>query len=122
MLTAILSRQRQKAALSGNTAGSNNIALGANAGINVGAASNVICIGTDGVNADNSCFIGKIFGATSSGGIPVLINSDGRLGTVPSSRRFKDEVKPMAQASEALFALKPVTFRYKKKLDPAGTA
>ena len=38
-----------------------------------------------------------------------------------SSARFKDEIKPMGKASEALFALKPVTFRYKKEIDPAGT-
>jgi hypothetical protein len=30
-----------------------------------------------------------------------------------SSRRFKEEIKPMERASEALFALKPVTFHYK---------
>ena len=41
-----------------------------------------------------------------------------RLGTSTSSQRFKDEIKPMDKASEALFALKPVTFRYKKEIDP----
>jgi uncharacterized coiled-coil protein SlyX len=43
------------------------------------------------------------------------------LGTVTSSKRFKDEIKPMDEASEALYSLKPVTFRYKKEIDPAGT-
>ena len=49
-----------------------------------------------------------------------MVNSDGRLGTTTSSRRFKDEIKPMSKASEALFALKPGTFRYKKELDSEG--
>jgi hypothetical protein len=109
-------------ALASNTTGNFNIALGSNAGVNVTTASSVICIGTSvfGANVSNSCYIGKIFGATSSGGTAVFINSDGKLGTVTSSRRFKEEIKPMERASEALFALKPVTFRYKKGIDPQG--
>jgi hypothetical protein len=108
-------------ALDNNTTGFANIALGYNAGINVTTANNVICIGADGNNVDNACYIGQIFGATSLNGTAVFINSNGRLGTMTSSARFKDEIKPMEQASEALFALKPVTFRYKKDIDPAGT-
>jgi hypothetical protein len=108
-------------ALGGSTSGSHNIGMGDGAGVNVTSASNVICIGADGNNVDNACYIGQIFGATSSGGTAVFVNSNGRLGTITSSRRFKEEIKPMEQASEALFALKPVTFRYKKELDPAGT-
>ena len=107
-------------ALSANTTGSGNIALGIGAGFNVTTANSVICIGADGQNVSNSCYIGNIFGATSSGGAAVLVNSSGKLGTMTSSRRFKEEIKPMDQASEALFALKPVTFRYKKEIDPAG--
>jgi predicted ribosome quality control (RQC) complex YloA/Tae2 family protein len=49
------------------------------------------------------------------------VNASGKLGTVASSARFKDEIKPMAEASEAILALKPVTFRYKKELDPDRT-
>jgi len=105
-------------ALSNNTTGSQNTALGQGAGSGVTAANNVICIGADGANASNSCYIGNIFGQTSSGGTAVFINSDGKLGTTTSSRRFKEEIKPMERASEALFALKPVTFRYKKGIDP----
>src|SRR5205823_7902535 len=74
------------------------------------------------LNVSDSCFIGNIFGATSSGGIGVFINSAGQLGTATSSRRFKDEIKPMAEASDALFALRPVTFRYKKEIDPQRIA
>ena len=101
---------------------SDNIALGAGAGANVTTASHVICIGTDGNNLDNGCYIGQIFGATSSSGTAVFINSNGKLGTVQSSRRFKEEIKPMDEASEAILALQPVMFRYKKEFDPAGTA
>jgi hypothetical protein len=107
-------------ALDGNTTGGNNIALGRFAGMNVTTADNVICIGSDGMNENNSCFIGNIFNATSSGGTAVFINTDGRLGTITSSQRFKESIKPIEQASEALYALKPVTFHYKKEIDPAG--
>ena len=55
-----------------------------------------------------------------AGGVGVIIDSDGHLGTVVSSERFKDEIKPMDKASEAILALKPVTFRYKHELDPEG--
>jgi hypothetical protein len=106
--------------LANNTTGSSNIALGLEAGFHVTTADNVICIGEFGENVSNSCYIGQIFGATSSGGTAVFINSDGRLGTTTSSRRFKEEIKPMERASEALFALKPVTFRYKKAIDQQG--
>ena len=108
-------------ALENNTSGVGNIALGVGAGGSVTTANNVICIGAFGNNVDNSCYIGNIFGSTSSNGVAVLVNSNGRLGTMTSSARFKDEIKPMDHASEALFALKPVGFRYKKDIDPAGT-
>ncbi len=85
-------------------------------------ANNVICIGHEGQNLSNSCYIGNIFEATSSGGTAVFINSDGRLGTITSSRRFKEKIQLMGRASEALLALKPVTFRYKKEIDPGGTS
>ena len=111
-------------ALLNNTTGSENIALGDGAGQAVSTASNVICIGAgvQGENVNNSCYIGQIFNATAVAGIGVFINSNGKLGTSTSSRRFKEEIKPMDKASEALFALKPVTFRYKKDIDPAGTS
>jgi len=69
---------------------------------------------------DNSCYIGNIFGSTSVNGVAVLVNSNGRLGTMTSSARYKNEIKPMAKESEALFSLTPVTFRYKKEIDSAG--
>jgi hypothetical protein len=56
-------------------------------------------------------------GRTSPRGTPVFINANGQLGTVTSSARFKDGIKPMERASEAIFALKPVIFHYKKEID-----
>ena len=108
-------------ALGNNISGNNNIVLGNVAGSGVTTANDVICIGAGGENVDSSCYIGGIFNATSSGGTAVFINSSGKLGTITSSQRFKEHIKPMEQASEALFALKPVNFHYKKEIDPQGT-
>jgi hypothetical protein len=52
--------------------------------------------------------------------VGVIIDTKGRLGTVVSSERYKDAIKPMDKASEAILALKPVTFRYRHELDPSG--
>jgi hypothetical protein len=118
-------------ALSGFTSGSNNIALGAGAGDNLNTGdnniyienvgdsheSNTIRIGTQGTQTIT--FIAGISGASVTG-IPVVINGNGRLGLRPSSQRFKTQVKSMDKASEAILALKPVTFRYKHELDPKG--
>ena len=71
---------------------------------------------------DDSCYIGNIFGSASTNGVAVLVNSNGRLGTMTSSARFKDEIKRMDKASEAILALRPVSFRYKKEIDPARTS
>ena len=109
-------------ALLNSATGNGNIALGAFAGQFVTDASDVIAIGADGENVSGTCYIGNIFGVTSSMGSGVFINSLGKLGTMTSSRRFKDNIKPMDQASEALFGLKPITFRYKKEIDPARTS
>jgi Chaperone of endosialidase len=101
-------------ALSSNTTGSNNTALGFNAGSSVTTASNVIAIGTEGANVDNTCFIGNIRDvAVNASGVPVVIDLNNQLGTIVSSRRFKKEIKSMDKVSEAILALKPVTFHYK---------
>ena len=102
-------------ALSLNTSGNNNIAFGFNAGNGVSTASNVISIGNTGSNISSSCFIGNIRGVTTAqnDAVPVLIDSHGQLGTMSSSARFKKDIKPMEDASEAVLALKPVTFHYK---------
>jgi Chaperone of endosialidase len=112
-------------ALANNTTGNSNTALGSGAGINqtTGSGNVYIGSGTPGITGEsNACYIASIFGQTSANGIPVLINSNNKLGTTTSSKRFKQEIKPMDKASEALFSLKPVAFRYKKQLDPAGTS
>jgi hypothetical protein len=109
-------------ALINNVTGSSNVALGMSAGGNVSTADHVICIGALGANISNSCYIDNIFNATSSGGIAVFVNQNGRLGTMTSSRRFKDNIIPMDQASDGLYALHPVTFRYKKGIDPEGSS
>jgi uncharacterized coiled-coil protein SlyX len=66
------------------------------------------------------CYIGSIFGQTNNLGSPVYVDANNKLGTLTSSKRFKENIEPMDEASDALFALKPVTFRYKKEIDPAG--
>ena len=120
-------------ALGNNTTGNNNIALGYSAGYFIGSGSNNIEIGNQGVPNDSAHIrigtkgvqlhttIAGIYEVTAADGIPVVVNSNGRLGTCPSSGRFKDGIKAMDGASEAILALKPVTFRYKHELDPAGT-
>ncbi|PYJ45646.1 MAG: hypothetical protein DME85_12975 [Verrucomicrobia bacterium] len=111
-------------ALNSNTTGSDNTAIGFSSGFAVTTANNVICIGARvaGANVSNTCYIGSIFGQTSSAGTAVFINSDGKLGTTTSSKRFKEGIKPMDKTSESLFSLKPVSFRYKKEIDPASTS
>jgi trimeric autotransporter adhesin len=112
-------------ALVNNTTGSNNTAVGLSAGMNATTGSNNVYIGAGmaGVAGEsNACYIASIFGQTSADGVAVLINSNNKLGTATSSKRFKDDIKPMDKASEALFALKPVSFRYKKEIDSAGTS
>jgi Chaperone of endosialidase len=109
-------------ALGANTTGSFNIALGNAAGSGVSTADDVICIRAVGADISHSCYIGNIFNQSSLSGLPVFVNSDGKLGTIISSRRFKQDIKPMDKASEAILALQPVTFRYKKDFDPTGIA
>jgi Chaperone of endosialidase len=117
--------------------GNNNIALGASAGMNLTSGSYNIDIGNPGVagesstirigNSDfnnggtqTSTFIAGISGVTISGGAAVFINSSGQLGTITSSRRFKDDIQTMGASSESLLALRPVTFRYKPEIDSKG--
>jgi hypothetical protein len=129
-------------ALVASTIGSNNVAVGNQAGVNITTGSDNICIGFGaGLNiitgsnnisigdsssgdADDTIRIGRagvqtktvvagIFGAVVPGGTAVVINSEGQLGTNTSSAHFKDKIKPMHKASEAILRLKPVTFHYK---------
>lgn len=101
--------------------GNFNTALGEGAGIGVTTADNVICIGTVGVDVSNSCYIGNIAGQTVGlGGSGCYVDNDGKLGVFLSARRFKRDVFDMDNASAALLALRPVTFRYKPELDKIG--
>jgi hypothetical protein len=104
-------------ALSDNTSGNGNTALGVGAGSAVTSADDVIAIGTSGENVSNRCYIGQIW-KQPGGSQAVYVNSDGRLGAQVSSARFKDEIKPIEQASEVIYRLKPVSFRYKAEIEP----
>jgi hypothetical protein len=122
-----------QSALTNNTTGSGNIALGAFAGDNLTTGDNNIDIGNDGVADEGNTirigvqgtqtrtFIAGIHGMALGSGVAVRVNANGRLGTAPSSARFKTEIKPMDTASEAIHALKPVTFYYKQEIDSEGT-
>ena len=105
-------------ALRDKTTGLGNTALGFQAGIAVSTADNVIAIGTAGVNVSASCYIGNIWNQPG-GSQAVYVDASGKLGAMVSSRRFKDEIKPMEQASEVIYQLKPVSFRYKPEIEPA---
>jgi hypothetical protein len=120
-----------------NETGSNNTAIGVRAGQDITGDFN-ICIGSqvsgpagedhtirigDNLPAqteESACYIGGIHNQVASNGLTVLVNSTGKLGTTVSSRRFKEEIKSLDEASEVLFALKPVSFRYRKEIDPVG--
>jgi hypothetical protein len=110
-------------ALYSNTTGTGNVALGSAAGFNATTGNFNVYIGQgmEGV-ADESghTYIRNINTTSVSGGGADFVTVDlttGLLGHASSSRRYKEEIKPMDDASEALFALKPVTFRYKKDID-----
>jgi len=108
-------------ALAGNTTGNMNTALGYSAGFNVTDAHNVICVGSLGRNVSSSTWIGNIYGITPQSGTtaPVIVSNNGQLGTVASSERFKKDIASMQKTSEAILALRPVTFHY--KTDAANT-
>jgi hypothetical protein len=113
--------------------GEDNIALGYEAGYSVATGGNNIEIGSKGDKDDaqtirlgtqdtqKQTFIAGIFGATASGGVPVVITPTGQLGTVTSSARFKRDIHDMGNVTTTLMALRPVTFEYRADLDPAAT-
>jgi hypothetical protein len=80
--------------------------------------SNTIRIGTQGTQTFT--IVAGISNDIQAFGTPIIVTTDGYLGVQTSSVRFKDEIKPMDKATELLFALTPVTFRYKKEIDPDG--
>jgi Chaperone of endosialidase len=114
-----------------NNTGGGNIALGFLAGQNLTTGSNNIDIGNAGLAAEantirigvqetqTKTFIAGIQG-TGVSGMAVKISASGQLGVMPSSARFKQDIQAMGEASNALLALTPVTFRYKHQIDPDG--
>ena len=120
-------------ALLRNTTGDGNIAVGVSAGANLTVGDDNIDIGNAGVTGETEtirigtagfqrrAFIAGIRGVAVIGST-VVVNANNQLGVLPSSARFKDEIKPMDKASEAIFALKPVTFHYKNEIDPNRSA
>jgi hypothetical protein len=113
--------------------GSGNIAIGGNAGAVLhGNTSRNIYIGNEGVKGDSAqirigeknvqtgTFIAGITGVTVADGVEVMIDTKGQLGTVTSSARYKESIEPMPDESKIIFSLQPVSFRYKKELDPAA--
>ena len=115
-------------ALESNTTGNANIAIGDSAGVNLTTGSQNIDIGNQGVAAEGTtirigsegvqtaAFVAGIRGATTgnNNAVAVVIDSNGQLGTISSSRRYKEDIRDMAGASDRLLRLRPVTFRYKK--------
>jgi len=101
----------------------NNTALGFNAGLNVAAGGYNVMIANQGTSSDDhiirigdvqtKTFIAGISGVNVTG-VPVLVSSTGQLGIASSSRRFKEEIQDMADASNGLLRLRPVTYRYKQ--------
>jgi Chaperone of endosialidase len=101
------------------TTGHDNVAIGHNALNGTVTASNNIAIGVPATgpfaNLSFTAYIGSIHGLPTSNAastLPVLIDSNNVLGTSPSSRRYKHDIKPVDKASEALYALKPISFVY----------
>jgi hypothetical protein len=132
-------------AVGSNTTGELDVGLGWQAGFNLTTGNNNIDIANLGVAGEsNTIRIGEPVAVTAPGpvpltlpahtatyiagisgtrviGTPVVVKSDGQLGVKPSSERFKTDVRPMDKTSEAIFALQPVTFRYKKEIDADAT-
>ena len=118
-------------ALLNSTTGSRNIALGESAGSALTTGKNNIDIGNAGTagesakirignKAHKNTYIAGISGVTVAGGVGVIIDTTGHLGTVTSSTRYKEAIQPMNASSEAILSLQPVKFRYKKELDTQG--
>jgi len=105
-------------ALAGNTTGQDNVAIGRSAGFFVTGSRN-IAIGSIGTSGEiNTTWIGNVFTSVATTRA-VYVDGNDKVGTLSSSRRYKEEIHGMGDVSEALFALHPVTFRYKKKIDPS---
>lgn len=111
----------------GTSGGSGNIALGRLAGSNITSGSNNILIGNSAPgnesntirigNTQTATFLAGVNGATAASGVQVYVDAAGQLGTLTSSKRFKEDVRDMGEASDSLMRLRPVTFHYKAAYD-----
>jgi hypothetical protein len=106
----------------GYRAGEDNPSTGGNKNIDIGN------IGSPGDTAtirigdtQTRAFIAGIYGKTIANPAGLYTNSSGQIGTIPSSLRFKENVESMANSSDLLFSLRPVTFRYKPEIECTGT-
>jgi hypothetical protein len=101
--------------LANSTTGDSNLALGIDAGNQIITANNVICIGHTGADVSDTTWIDNVFGVTTQSGMTasVIVSNNGQLGTVASSERFKKDIAGMQRTSEAILALRPVTFHYR---------
>jgi hypothetical protein len=110
-------------ALESLVSGSNNTAVGWRAGDNyTGAESGNVSIGWDvtGVAGEsNTTRIGNIASTAFTTGGFFLYEVNGAIGVFTSSRKFKDDIKPIDKASETIYSLNPVTFRAKPQSDPS---
>jgi hypothetical protein len=110
-------------ALGSVTSGARNTALGDLAGSNLTTGNNNVYIGAfqfaGAANESNTTRISNIASSPLNTGMFVEVDANGKLGFITSSRRYKHDIEPMGDASEALFALEPVTFRYNGDIDPA---
>ncbi len=96
-----------------NSTANNNIIIGALAGGGVKTASNVIAIGIGGSDISSTTYIANIYGVTTSGSSAVFCSNTGQLGTVSSSKRYKDNIMDIGTFSEKIYQLRPVQFTYK---------
>ena len=105
-------------ALRDNVAGDSNTSIGDEAGFNITGSGNV-CIGAgvNGVAGENNITRIRNVYETVATERAVYVTSDNRIGTLSSSRRYKEQIKPMDNASEAIHSLRPVSFRYRKEVD-----
>jgi hypothetical protein len=115
-----------------NASGSRNIAIGSGTGTS-GAGSDSIFIGSQtavpatptiriGIpNVQTRAFVAGIFGTTTGQAVPVLVDQNGQLGTISSSRRYKFDIADMGARSDGLLKLRPVTFRYKQPYADGST-
>jgi Chaperone of endosialidase len=122
-----------RGALSFLSTGSGNIGIGVNVAPSLSSGSNNLYIGNPGSGNESGqirigrndlhtqgTVIASIYGFGSSGGIPVIVNSGGRLGTTTSSARFKEDVRSIGAESDDLMKLRPVAFRYRESHEPGG--